>query len=101
MIISSNKNIHDLQDCRGRGRIFPKTLKFWVGVQQGQSLTSWTECASLALVGHPSSDGVTIKIPYGLHVLLHQRASHPTFPTGLVKTESEFIVRSAETGLGS
>ena len=24
----------------------------------------------------------------------------PSFPTGLVKTESDFIVRSAETGLG-
>ena len=28
------------------------------------SLTSWRDGASLALVGHPSSDGVTIKIPY-------------------------------------
>ena len=37
----------------------------WVGV----SLTSWGEGASLALVGHPSSDGVTIKMPYGVDVL--------------------------------
>ena len=28
--------------------------------------TSWLEGASLALVGHPSSDGVTIKILYRL-----------------------------------
>ena len=26
--------------------------------------------ASLALVGHPSSDSVTVKLPYGLDVLL-------------------------------
>ena len=37
------------------------------------------ESASLASVGHPSSDGVTIKIPYGLDVLLHQPISHPIF----------------------
>ena len=43
------------------------------------SLTSWGEGASLALVGHPSSDGVTIKIPYGVDVLLHRPASHPIF----------------------
>ena len=35
----------------------------------GASLTSWGEGASLALVGHPSSDGVTIKMPYGVDVL--------------------------------
>ena len=29
------------------------------------SFTSWGERASLALVGHSSSDGITIKIPYG------------------------------------
>ena len=27
------------------------------------------EGASLALVGHPSNDGVTIKMPYGVDVL--------------------------------
>ena len=50
--------------------------KYWVGVQQGQF---YLEGASLALVGHPSSDGVTIKISYGVDVLLHQPASHPIF----------------------
>ena len=50
----------------------PKTLKDWVGVQRG-NLTSWGEDASLALVGHPYSDGVTIRIPYGVDVLLHLR----------------------------
>ena len=35
------------------------------------SLTSWREGASLALAGHPSSDGVTIKMPFRVDVL-HQ-----------------------------
>ena len=48
-------------------------------VSSGVSFTSWGEGASLALVGHSSSDGVTIKISYGVDVLLHQPASHPTF----------------------
>ena len=33
------------------------------------SLTSW-KGPSLTLVGHPSSDGTTLKIPYGVDVLL-------------------------------
>ena len=60
------------------------------------SLTSWREGAS---VGNPSSDGVTIKMPYGVDVL-HRPACTQSFPIGLVKTESEFILRSIETGLG-
>ena len=40
--------------------------------------TSWGEGASLALVDHPSSDGVTIKMPYGVDIL-HRPASHPIF----------------------
>ena len=47
-------------------------------VSSRASLTSWGEGASLALVGHPSSDGVTIKMPYGVDVL-HHPASHPIF----------------------
>ena len=71
-------------------------------MSSGVSLTSWRESTSLALVGHPSSDGVTIEIPYGADVLLHRPALHPipSFPIGLVKTESDFTVRSVETGLG-
>ena len=42
------------------------------------SLTSW-EKVSLALVGHPSSDGITVKIPYGVDVLLDLPASHSIF----------------------
>ena len=44
----------------------------------GASLTSWGEGVSLALVGHPSSDGITIKMPYGVDVL-HRPALHPIF----------------------
>ena len=55
----------------------PGILKYWVCVQRGQS-TSWGEGASLALVGHASSDGITIKMPYGVN-LLHRPASHPIF----------------------
>ena len=46
--------------------IFLHTLKYWVGVQH---FTSQGEGASLALVGHPSSDGVMMKMPYGVVVL--------------------------------
>ena len=48
-------------------------------------------------VGCPSSDGVTMKMPYGVDAL-NQPASHPTFPIGLVKTKSGFILTSVETG---
>ena len=41
------------------------------------SLTSCGKGASLAFVGYSSSDGVTIKIPDGEDVLLHQPVSHP------------------------
>ena len=49
--------------------IFPEILKYWVGPLSWASLTSCGEGASLALVGHPSSDGGTIKMPYGVGVL--------------------------------
>ena len=38
-------------------------------VFRGANLTSWGEGASLALAGHPSSDGVLIKMPYRVDVL--------------------------------
>ena len=47
-------------------------------VSSGASLTSWGEGVSLALVGCPSSDGVTIQMPYGVDIL-HRPASHPIF----------------------
>ena len=68
-------------------------------MSSGDILTSFVEGVSLALVGHPSSDGTTIKMPYGVDVL-HRPASHPIFSFELVKTESGFIVKSVETGLG-
>ena len=57
------------------------------------SLMSWREDASLALVGHPSGDGVT-KISYGLYRCFIALTSlvPPSFPIGLVKTKSDFIV---------
>ena len=58
--------------------LFPETLKYWVGVQCGLSHLMG-EGASLALVGHPSSDGVTMKLPYGVDVLLHWPTLHPIF----------------------
>ena len=47
-------------------------------VSSWAGLTSWGEGATLALVGDPSSDDVTIKMPYGIDVL-HRPASHPIF----------------------
>ena len=55
----------------------PRDIKMMGWCPAGQSY-SWGEGASLALVGHPSSDGVTIKMPYGVDVL-HRPASHPIF----------------------
>ena len=64
-----------LQDvCRSTPRHFKTGL-----VSSSISLTSWEEGGSLALVGHPSSDGVTIQTPYSVDVLLHRPVSHPIF----------------------
>ena len=54
--------------------------RFWnTGlVSSRASLTSRGEGASLALVGLLSSDGVTIKMPYGVDAL-HRPALHPIF----------------------
>ena len=41
------------------------------------------EGSSLALVSYPSSDGVTIKIPYGVDVL-HRPGRTPFIPIGLM-----------------
>ena len=40
-------------------------------VSSGVSLTSWGGGTSLALGGHPSSDGMTINMLYWVDVLLH------------------------------
>ena len=56
---------------------FPETLKYWVDVQWA-SLISWGEGTSLASVGDPFGDVITIKMSYGVNVL-HQPAAHPIF----------------------
>ena len=53
------------------------------------SLMSWREGASLAF---------SVTIMGYTDVLFHQPALHPIF--SLVKTDSDFIVRSVETGVG-
>ena len=54
-----------------------ETLKYWILVKQYQSY--FMGGASLALVGLPSSDVVTIKVLYRVDVLLHQLFLHPIF----------------------
>ena len=65
---------------RDHQRNFPTIWRQWnTGlVSSVASVTSWGEGASLALIGHPSSDGITIKMPYGVDVL-HRPALHPIF----------------------
>ena len=67
-------------------------------VFSGDSFTSLGEGASLALIGQPSSDGATIKIPYGIDVLSHQPGLHLIFSYWSFIVN--YIVRSVETGLG-
>ena len=52
------------------------------------NLASWGG-DSLALVGHRSSYGVTMKIPHELDVVLYQPVMHPSFCNGLGKPEYE------------
>ena len=59
------------------------------------SLTSWGEVASLNMVDHPPGYVVTIKIPHGADQLCT-----PSFPIGLVKTESDFIVDQLRLAYG-
>ena len=40
-------------------------------VSSGVSFTSWKKDVALALVDQPSSDGITIEIPYEVDFLLH------------------------------
>ena len=62
------------------------------------SLNSCGESGSLALAGNPSSDGIMIKIPYGVNIL--NQPHTPSFSIGLVVNKSDFIARSVETGFG-
>ena len=77
---------------------FPQDIEI-LGWRPAGPVLPHGEKVPLALVGHPSSDGVTIKMSYGVDVL-HRPASHPIFSYWLVKTESGFTVRSVETSLG-
>ena len=52
--------------------------KYWVGVQHGHSYLMG-DCALLVMVGHFSSNFVTIKIIHGVNALLHWPALHPIF----------------------
>ena len=63
-------------------------LKNTVSVPSRASLTSWGEVSSLALVDHTSGDGVTVKLPSGIDVLLHPPALHPILFCWLVKTDN-------------
>ena len=66
-----------MEDNSGQNFV-PQDFEILGWCPAGPVLTSWGEGASLTLVGHPSSDGVTIKMPYGVDVL-HRPASHPIF----------------------
>ena len=59
-------------------KLLTETLKYWVGVQQGQFYLKERMCL-FSLGWHPSSDGVTMKIPYEVDVLLHWLDSHLVF----------------------
>ena len=60
-------------------------VKTYIEISRDVEILSWhamvtvlPQGASLPLVGHPSSDGVTIKMSYGVDVL-HRPALHPIF----------------------
>ena len=51
--------------------VSPQDIEILGWCPAGSVLPHGGECASLALVGHPSGDGIMIKIPDGVDVLLH------------------------------
>ena len=48
----------------------------------------------LTLVGYPSNYGATIKIPVGYMFCYDNQPCIPSFPVGLFKTSSDFIVKA-------
>ena len=58
---------------------YPQDFQILGWYPAGPVFTSWGEGASLALVGHPSSNNVTIKLPSAVDVFLHRPASHFSF----------------------
>ena len=73
-----------LSHCSSQEKQVGFKLAYWVELKilgwcpAGSVLPHGEKVPSLALVGHPSSDGVTIRMPYGVDVL-HQPVSHPIF----------------------
>ena len=84
-----------------------KNLKIWFSPRQWNtglvssrvSLTSWGEWAFSALVGYPSSDGILILNKNTLWGRCFITLTSLVPRIVLVKTKSDFIVRSVETGL--
>ena len=71
-------HFENLESGQSKDNFSPETLNTGL-VSSGASLTSLEEVVSLALVGNPSTDGVTvIKILYGVDVL-HRPNSHCIF----------------------
>ena len=58
--------------------IFRKILKYVVGVEQGQTYLMG-RIYSLTLTDYSSGDRITIKIPYGVDVVLNRPTSHSIF----------------------
>ena len=48
--------------------MFPETRKYWVDVQREIVFILWGKGSSLALVGNPSRDGVSIEILVWRHL---------------------------------
>ena len=57
--------------------IYPRDIKMLGWSPVGPVLPHREKAPFLVLVGCPSSDGIRIKIPYGVDILLHQPALHP------------------------
>ena len=68
-------------------------------VSSGVSLILWGEGASLALVGCPSSDGDTIKIPYGVDVFTTSTSLSPyLFLLGWLKLNPTLLLAQLRLG---
>ena len=63
----------DAKQLRKRLWIHPRDIEIL-----GWGEAAWEEAAPLALVGHPSSGAVLIKMPHEVDVL-HRPAVHPIF----------------------
>ena len=78
---------------------FPQDIEIMGWCPTGPVLPHQGESASLALIGYPSSAGVTIEILYGVGVYYIDQPHTPSFPIELFKSESDFV-RTFDTGLG-